>query len=95
MKICPVTVELFYVSPQRYRQTDMMKLIIGSLYFASRPKNGSTESERELARYKIITDFRSFSRTEDDTDCDLVVAKVRERLTASKRVVYKCKFRLI
>jgi hypothetical protein len=91
IKIRPVTAELFYAGPQRYRWTDMTKLIVCSLYFASGPKNDSTESDRELACYKIITEFRCFSRTEGDTDCALVVVKVRERLTASKRVVYKYK----
>jgi hypothetical protein len=85
MKICPVTTELFYAGPQSYRRIDMRNLIVAFLYFASGPKNGSTGSERELARYKTITDVRCFSRTEGDTDCDLVVTKVRERLTASKR----------
>ena len=41
MKICPVTAELFYAGLQRYRRTDMTKLIVAFLYFASGPKNGS------------------------------------------------------
>jgi len=73
----------------------MTKLIDDFLYFSSRSKNGSTQRERELARYKIVTYIRSFSRTEGVTDCDLVVAKVRERLAASKRGAYKFNFRLI
>jgi hypothetical protein len=71
-----------------------MKLIVAFLYFATGLKNVSTPSERELARYKIVIDVGCFNRAEYDTDCDMVVAKVMERLTANTRVVYKCKFRL-